>query len=387
VILGCLQPGHPSSVYSDALNRFADRLHYLNSPGDKANDTTRFWFDTRANLRREMEDRKRRFDDKTEVRAKTAEALKRGAGNATFFDGVHIFTPHGDVPDDSALRLVVLPPDKWYLREEPRLAVEAVMEWIRNHGPKPRHRWNRLVFLAADHGTVARLGDAARVALAWSSIVDDVKEGRLNIDLLQKKQAEKELESAGEVLTRAARECYRWLLCPMQETPTDKPVIEAFPLNTTGGSMGREMERVCADNELVINTWSPIHPRAKLKQLYWKEGQPAVGAMAFWEDTLRYLYLPRLKDRDVLAQAIRNGAASRDFFGTAYGQREGSSDGFQLGSENVQFDDTLLLIEPEVARQYEASQSKPAGLTGFFCEKHVRSKCLRLRHAPGKTRT
>jgi predicted AAA+ superfamily ATPase len=154
VILGCLQPGHPSSVYSDALNRLADRLHYLNSSGDKAQDATRFWFDTRANLRREMEDRKRRFDDKTEVRGKIGEALKREAGNATFFDGAHIFTPHGDVPDDSALRLVVLPPDRWYSREESRLAVEAVLEWMRNNGSKPRHRWNRLVFLAADHGTL-----------------------------------------------------------------------------------------------------------------------------------------------------------------------------------------------------------------------------------------
>jgi len=104
VILGCLQPGHPSSVYSDALNRLADRLHYLNSSGDKAQDATRFWFDTRANLRREMEDRKRRFDDKTEVRGKIGEALKREAGNATFFDGAHIFTPHGDVPDDTRER-------------------------------------------------------------------------------------------------------------------------------------------------------------------------------------------------------------------------------------------------------------------------------------------
>ena len=74
-------------------------------------DTTRFWFDTRANLRREMEDRKRRFDDRTEVRGKIADVLKKTVGSAAFFDGVHIFTPHGDVPDDSALRLVVLPPE------------------------------------------------------------------------------------------------------------------------------------------------------------------------------------------------------------------------------------------------------------------------------------
>ena len=177
-------------------------------------DATRFWFDTRANLRREMEDRKRRFDDKTEVRGKIGDALRHGPGNATFFDGVHIFTPHGDVPDDSALRLVIVPPEKWYSREEPRLAFDAVLECMRNNGAKPRHRWNRLLFLAADYGTLSRLNDAARVALAWGSIVDDVKEGRLNIDLLQKKQAEKELQTAEEVLPRAARECYRWLLCP-----------------------------------------------------------------------------------------------------------------------------------------------------------------------------
>jgi predicted AAA+ superfamily ATPase len=164
-LLGCLQPGQPSSVYSDALNRLADRLHYLNSSGDKTQDATRFWFDTRANLRREMEDRKRRFDDKTEVRGKIAESLKKVVGGTTFFEGVHIFTPHADVPDDTALRLVVIPPESWYSREESRLAVEAVLSSIRNNGSKPRLRGNRLIFLAPDNAGLSRLSDAARVAL------------------------------------------------------------------------------------------------------------------------------------------------------------------------------------------------------------------------------
>ena len=50
-------------------------------------DATRFWFDTRANLRREMEDRKRRFDDKTEVaeedRGGGQEALRRACRRST----------------------------------------------------------------------------------------------------------------------------------------------------------------------------------------------------------------------------------------------------------------------------------------------------------------
>jgi predicted AAA+ superfamily ATPase len=370
VLLGCLQPGQTSATYIDALNRLADRLHYLNSSGDKAQEATRFWFDTRANLRREMEDRKRRFDDSTDVRSKIGEALKKVVGSATFFDGVHIFTPHGDVPDDSALRLVVLAPEFCHSRDLKQPAEQAVLDYIRNNGTKPRFRGNRLIFLAPDMAVLARLRDTARVALAWHSIVDDVKEDRLNIDLLQKKQAEKELQIAEEVVPRAARECYKWLMCPVQNTPTDpKIAVEAFPLNTTGGSVGNEIERVCLENELVITTWSPIHLRTKLKELYWKDGKSAAGAMAFWEDTLRYLYLPRLKNRDSLTQAIRAGAASTDFFGTAYGQDGDKYTGFHVGEANVQFDDTLLLIEPSVALEYHANLKKAeeaakAGSTG-----------------------
>lgn len=365
ILLGCLQPGQASSVYADALSRLADRLHYLNSSGAKARDTTRFWFDTRANLRREMEDRKRRFDDRTEVRGKIAEAIRKAVGKAVFFDGVHIFTPHGDIPDDTALRLVVLPPECWYAREENRLADEAVLDTVRKHGPNPRYRGNRLLFLAPDHGVSGRLKDAAATALAWGSIVNDVKESKLNIDLLQKNQAEKALSSAEEVLPRAARECYKWLLCPLQETPTDpKLALEAFALNTTGGSLGTEIERVCLENELIIQTWSHIHLHTTLQEIYWKNGPRAVSASGFFEDTLRYLYLPRFQNRDVLHQAIRTGMASRDFFGTAYGQDGETFEGFQFGSGDVVFDDTLLLIEPAAAKAYEDAHQPPPEVPG-----------------------
>jgi predicted AAA+ superfamily ATPase len=353
VLLGCLQPGQTSSLYSDALNRLADQLHYLNSSGDRTQDATRYWFDTRANLRREMEERKKRFEDKNEVRGRMAEVVKKLAAGATFFDGSHIFTPHSDVPDDGALRLVALAPEQFYSREEPRLAFDGVLDYVRSNGTKPRYRGNRLIFVAPDHGALARLRDCIRVALAWNSIVEDVAAMRLVLDNLQAEQAKKELKGAEDVLPRVARECYKWLLCPSQDNPAGKPTVETFPLNTGGAAMGPEIERVCLDNELVIATWSPIHLRTKLQELYWKADKPSMKAIDFWEDTLRYLYLPRLRDRGVLAQAIVKGAGTRDFFGTAYGEHEGTLDGFKLGDANVQLDDTLLLIEPDAAKAYE----------------------------------
>lgn len=353
VILGCLQPGQSGAVYGDALNRIADRLHYLNSSGDKNDSTTRYWFDTRANLRREMEDRKRRFDEKSDVCQKIQEVLKKLFNSSTFFDGVHVFTPHSDVPDDSALRLVLMPLDAYYLKENTQQSEDHVLEYLKKHGSQPRHKLNRLIFIAPDHGTLSRLKDNARTALAWATIVDDIDAGRLNLDQIQKKQAQKETLASNDVLPRVARECFKWLLCPViDDSKVTTPRVESFPLNTTSGTIASELERCLLDNELIIVKWSPIHLRNTLQSLYWKEEKPAIEARVFWEDSLKYLYLPRLKSKEVLSEAIRAGTTGSDFFGTAYGSSNGKYDGFQFGKESVSYDESLLLIEPKAAKAY-----------------------------------
>lgn len=360
VLLGCLQPEQTSSLYVDALNRLADRLHHLNASGDKTQDSTRFWFDTRANLRREMEDRKGRFDERNEVRGKIASVLAQFMATRGVFDGCHTFTPHADVPDDGLLRLVVLDPKRHYSKQVSHPAFDAVRDCLRNNGAKPRFRSNRLLFLAPDSGSTGRLRDAVRTALAWGSIVDDISSGRLNIDRLQETQAKKEAATADAVVARAARDCYRWLLCPVMYRATDpEPQIESFALNTSASSLVGELDRVCSENELIISTWSPIHLRARLQEYYWKDGRKVARAMTVWDDMQKYLYLPRLKNRAVFEQAIAMGAISQDFFGFAYGQSGERFEGFGLGTGGAQLDDTLLLIEPSAARAYQEAQAKP----------------------------
>ena len=309
-------------------------------------------------MRREMEERKQRFEDKNEVRVLMAAVLKKLVSNVTFFDGVHIFTPHGDVPDNSPLRLILLAPEQFYSHDDTRLAVNGVLDHVRNHGAKLRYCGNRLIFLAADHSILTQLRDCIRITLAWNSIVEDAKAKRLVLDNLQMQQSIKELQSAENELLRVARECYKWLLCPTQDNPKiTKLAVKVFPLNTNGATIESEIEQICINNELVIATWSPIHLRDRLKKHYWKSNKPAIGAMAFWDDTQRHPYLPRFKSRSVLEQAIIEGAGSRDFFGTAYVYHDGKFDGFKLCDANVQLDGTLLLIQPDVAKAYETVHS------------------------------
>jgi predicted AAA+ superfamily ATPase len=364
IVLGCLQPGQTPAVYMDALSALADKLHYLNSNGQRGAENVRYWFDTHANLRREMEDRKPRIEA-SEVRKRIEEVTRKLFSSSSLFEAVHVFTPHGDVPDDSALRLVVLPFDRWYAKEARRQADDAIHEYLKNHGTQPRHRANRLLFIAADQSTVGRLDDATRTALAWESIVSDVESGRLNIDQARKRQAEAEKRATVDTLPRVARECFKWLLCPVQDDPTASvPTIEAQALKTTTGTAGAALDQACQDNAFVIETWSPVHLREKLRTFYWKPDKPHASGKGFWEDSQRYLYLDRLKNKAVLELAIRKGSEAHEFFGTAYNLAGDHYEGFQLGRGGVMLDDTTLLIEPAKAKELAAKIAAEAAQKG-----------------------
>jgi hypothetical protein len=254
VALGVAQPGQQVGIYKDALRRLGDRLHYLNSGNN------RFWFDTRPNLRREMEERKRRFQDKEDVFPAIRDRVQKTFASGVF-GGIHIFTASGDVPDDWQLRLVVLPPDAAFSRSGQSLAIERATEILKNRGDQPRFKQNRLIFLAADYDSVSRLKDQVRSTLAWQSIVSDIKEMKLNLDQFQSRQANKSLEDANEALRRMIRETYKWMVAPMQEARPGKGLSdiqwEHFQVNPGAPNLSQEIERVLKENELADHRVGP----------------------------------------------------------------------------------------------------------------------------------
>lgn len=352
VLLGVAQPGQAMSVYKDALRRLGDRLQYLNGANN------RFWFDTRPNLRREMDDRKRRFLDREHVVPAIRERLYR-SGIAAAFASQHIFVDGQDVPDDFGLKLVVLPPDASFSRTGVSLAQDRASEILKARGDVPRLKQNRLLFLAADQDYVNRLRDQVRSMLAWQSIVVDVREGNLNLDQVQSRQAAKSFEDATEALKRMVRETYRWLLAPHQEARPGRGVSaiqwESFALNPSAQNAGAEIERVLTENELVIARWAPIHLARLLQEWYWKDEVAAVAALKVWRDSCQYLYMPRLKDDHVFQATVSAALEGRDFFGIAQGVNEaGRWVGFVFGARTSVFlNEQLLLIQPEAGARFE----------------------------------
>lgn len=162
--------------------------------------------------------------------------LQKSMGTGSF-NAVHIFTPSSDIPDDMALRLVVLPPDAAFSRTGQSIAIDRATETLKTRGDQPRQKQNRLIFLAADYDSVSRLKDQVRSVLAWQSIDEDYKQNRIVIDNLMANTARASLEQAQEALRRMIREAYKWVLAPMQEARNGRGISdlqwENFQLNAS----------------------------------------------------------------------------------------------------------------------------------------------------------
>ncbi|SKA70033.1 ATP-binding protein [Desulfobaculum bizertense] len=357
IVLGAAHPETKPAIFSDAVNRLKDRLHYLNV------DSDRYWFDTRPNLRREMEERKRRFDDKEDVFPEISARLGKIV-NKGFFSGVHIFTASSDIPDTLDLRLVILPPDKPHSKTC-EMATVAAKEILVKRGSAPRQHQNRIVFMAPDYDNLPRLKDQVKTYLAWKSIVDDVKQMRVNLDMLQTKQAEQNMENAFGGLNRMVSECYQWLMCPVQFPSRKGGVVtiewENFRLNTSSKSIISEVEDKLVSEEMVLKVWSPIHLDNMLKQWFWKEDQQELKTQRLWGDICNYLYLPRLLDSSVLQKAIESGVSSKDYFAFADGYSGGQYKGFKFGHPaSVVIDDSSVIMSLQQAQEYQAKLDEEA---------------------------
>jgi predicted AAA+ superfamily ATPase len=351
VCLGAAQPGQQIAIYKDVLRRLQDRLHYLNS-GDN-----RYWFDTRPNLRKEMEERKRRFDYRNDILPLIKTRINELYRQGDVFGHVHIFTDHNDIPDDYFLRLVILPPEHKFGKSNKTMAIKKALEILQHRGQQPRVKQNRLIFLAPDYDQSARLNDQAKTVLAWNSIVEDCNNMKLNLDQLQIQQAKQNLKGSRNSMLQTVRDTYKWLLAPVQYAKKGKGVgdIEWEEISISGaGNAMQEIEHRAIEQEWVINRWSPFHLSNLLDKWFFTEEKKDITTMDLWNYCAQYIYFPRLLNERVLTETIEAGIESEDFFGFAYSKDGNKYNGFTLGTHQlVNLDNDSVIIEINTARAYK----------------------------------
>lgn len=317
ILLGCALPGQILGVYEDVLKRLRDRLHYLYAEGD------RLWFDTCPNLRREMETRKARIEP-TLCDRTLHDLAVQVVGRGGLFSGVHVFTPHADIPDDigKGPRLVVLPPkaENAYFNGDREHAFRHARAVLESRGEQPRQRRNRLFFLAPDLHALGRVDEQCRTYLAWKEICRDIDDSRLNLDTYRIQSARRECASARIILEQVLRGCYCHLMVPVQDG-TNKVTFDVRRVAADpGGCLAAAVEHDLLESQEIVQCWSPIHLKRLLEESYFQNGAVEVSARKVWQDCATYYYMPRLLDQGVFERALAEGVGKGEFFGYADGK-------------------------------------------------------------------
>jgi predicted AAA+ superfamily ATPase len=365
--LGVVQPGESIAVFNDALARLLDRLTHLYG-GNR-----RFWYDLPPNLRRTVEDRASRLEA-AEVEAEIERRLRgvadsergrRRERDQDLFRGIHTCPAgSGDVPDEQEARLVVLSPTRGHKnnrKDSP--ALDAAAEILERRGTAARQFRNMLVFVCPDEELTESLSQEVRRFLGWKSIVGDAE--ALNLDAHQRRLATESQSRSDETVQVRLHEAYCWLLVPTQEG-TGPIAWEATRIAGGNETYIAKASKKLRSAEQIITRWSPALLKMELGRWLWND-QPHIELKKLWEYFTSYCYLPRLRDSEVLLDAIREGIRGRDYFGYAMSVgQQGRYEGLQFGSAGgtVYLDATSALVRPEVAQQ-QAMAEQPAQATPY----------------------
>ena len=342
--LGVAQPGEPIAVFNDALGSLQNSLAYLYS----SPSADRFWYDTRPTLRKTVEDRASQIPA-SDVEGEIERRLKKLRREPPF-EGVHSCPASSlDVPDEQAVRLVLLRPSEALASPaQGGEAMKAVGEILEKRGNAPRTWRNMLVFLAPEKAALAALEEEVRRYLAWMSVRDDSQD--LNLDAAQNRETENSLKRSNETVDLRLGETWRWLLTPVVDRADMKNVAwETTRLSGGEGSVIARAGKALLQSEAVITRWGPTLLLMELNDLLWA-GTDSLQIKKLWEYLCTYCYLPRLASYAVLEEAIRQGLQTEEYFAYAAGVSEGRFLGLRLARPE-QIERSGFLVRPSAAQK------------------------------------
>jgi len=346
--LGCVQPGESPAVFGDALRRLSDQATHLYVDG------TRYWYSLQPSVTRLAEDLAAQFDIES-VWEDLVGRLKKDKKRADF-EAVHTAPPSSaDVPDEMEARLVILGPDHPHTaKAKDSVALVQAKAILERRGSSPRLYRNMLVFLAPDKQRLAELEQGLRQYLAWAKI-DEEREKR-NLDAFQSNQARAKAQQADTTVEDRIMETYFWCLVPSQPDPQGEIEWSEVRLQGKDALAVRAAKKLIYEESLLVNMGA-ARLRHELDRHLWKSADH-LGLKQAWSYFASYLYLPRLKNQDVLIGAVQDGIGQivegEDSFAYAEGRDEakGRYRGLKAsGGGKVVFDGQALIVKPEAARR------------------------------------
>lgn len=306
--LACVEPGDQIAIFGEALRELLEQSAYLYE------EAGRYWFSTQPTLNRLADERAKALADH-EVDDEIVRLLQEDGRSRDRF--AKVFAAPDDaatVDEANALSLVILKPNAIHIGrgavQSP--ATEAATEGLTRCRNAQRKYRNTLFYVAADEAALATAREVIRRALAWAQIVED---RRLQEQMTQAQVADArdKAKTQKEAAVKAVRAAWNHVLYPAQASEAGRAFdLEHVQLTARERTSipSAVFEKIKADSlisdKLGPDTfWNKISP-------YWPDGAAhlAIADVADWFAS--YAYLPKVRDRVVVDQAIRDGVAKLD---------------------------------------------------------------------------
>jgi hypothetical protein len=361
--LACAEPGDQLAIFGEALRELTERATYLYE------EAGRYWFSTQPTLNRLADDRAKTLSDHEVDEAIVTVLREDGASKANFH---RVFAAPDDpttIDEATSLSLIILGPATQHAGKGvgKSLATDAVTETLMRCRSSQRRYRNTLMFVAPDEQLLGTARDAMRKAIAWAEIAGD-KRLQQQLPPAQMRDATEKAKGNRDGAAKAVRLAWNHVLFPVKAATAgvafdldhlsiaskDRDAIPAAVYEKAGPrGDGIAKERLGPD-ALALHLM-PL----------WAEERPhlSVSEVADWFAS--YAYLPKLRDRVVLDNAIRDAVGKLD---PAFGYADSFDDAsgryhglvWAKGAPEL-FPSTALLVRSEVAAALARPVTTPAG--------------------------
>ncbi len=355
VFLGTAVPGDVPGNFHAALTALADRATYFYAGSGK------YWYDLQANISRRAKDQAERLhreDVWKEIVGRLAGESKR-LGD---FARVHVCPEdNGDILDIDEARLVVLHPRLTHRRNATdSTAMNFAQQATENRGSANRTNRNMLVYVAGDEDRMAELDNSARDFLGWSYVLDNSAD--LDLTENQRRQASDKRRQADETTTARLLGAYQWVLVPSAPDPSAPFVITATKAEGQAPSLAERVSKRLGNDGSLSTRQAAATIRLALNRVpaLWDAGHVSVGEL--WGVYAAYPYMPRLKNRDVLASGLLEQPLlwQQDGFALAAAYDDSTQryqDLYLPGDPHPPFvTDSTLIVQPSLAAAQRAAE-------------------------------
>lgn len=354
VVLGATYPTDNPAHVTDALRQLADRGKYMNR------DQDRYWLSLQQTVSRLVQEIADGYDV-TEVHSELTRILREENDRGVFARVHRVPDGTADVEDEPTAALVIFGLDRCHSKKAKSMAADAAQEFLSRRGGQPRIHKNSLVFLAPDVDRVDTLDSVLRRKMAWQAVKQRVRE--LNLDQHNITVVDGRLSQATQAVSDTIRETYKWIILPYQEAGSAEVELETIIMNGNG-TLAERVTRKAQTTEFVLGSYAASLLRQQIDKLKLWDRQPHVQVDMLWGYFTQYLYMPRVRDHDVIRTAISHMTdvllPEQDGFAYADGIDDGRYRGLTLTEAPAAVSPSGLLVDPAVARRQIAEEAAAA---------------------------